>query len=438
MTPRRMRLVAFLLAGPTAHHHGMWRHPETDNGFLTPEYYEHIARVLEAGCFDALFFADILAIMDFYKGNYETVLSRGGQMGLLDPMPMAAQMARVTQHIGIGVSVSSSFVHAFQTARTFATMDHLSGGRMAWNIITTSSEPQWANFGMAQIPRDERYDIADEVVEACTRLWDSWEADALILDKVTGRFADPAKVHRVNYAGKYVKTRGPLTVPRTTQGWPVLMQAGSSPRGREFAARWAEIIFTLQHAIPDMQAFRADIHTRMEQRGRRPEECQILVSVDPICGESRSVAQEKAEYLNSLVDPELGLALISAHIGTDLSRYRLDQPLQDVETAQGSRGSFDVILQGTRSEGLTLGDAARRFAVSELCPQVIGTAVDIADQLQAMFDAGGCDGFVLTPTTFPGCFEQFSRAVVPELQRRGLVRTRYEGRTLRENLRCQT
>lgn len=438
MTPRRMRLVAFLLAGPTAHHHGMWRHPETDNGFLTPEYYEHIARVLEAGCFDALFFADILAIMDFYKGNYETVLSRGGQMGLLDPMPMAAQMARVTQHIGIGVSVSSSFVHAFQTARTFATMDHLSGGRMAWNIITTSSEPQWANFGMAQIPRDERYDIADEVVEACTRLWDSWEPNALILDKATGRFADPAKVHRVNYAGKYVKTRGPLTVPRTTQGWPVLMQAGSSPRGREFAARWAEIIFTLQHAIPDMQAFRADIHARMEQRGRRPEECQILVSVDPIFGESRSVAQEKAEYLNSLVDPELGLALISAHIGTDLSRYRLDQPLQDVETAQGSRGSFDVILQGTRSEGLTLGDAARRFAVSELCPQVIGTAADIADQLQAMFDAGGCDGFVLTPTTFPGCFEQFSRAVVPELQRRGLVRTRYEGRTLRENLRCQT
>jgi len=154
-----MRLVAFLLSGPTAHHHGMWRHPETDNAFLTPEYYEHIARVLEAGLFDALFFADILALMDFYKASYETVLSRGGQMGLLDPMPMLAQMARVTKHIGLGGSVSSSFVHAFQTARTFATMDHLSGGRMAWNVVTTSSSPQWANFGLEPLPRDERYDV---------------------------------------------------------------------------------------------------------------------------------------------------------------------------------------------------------------------------------------------------------------------------------------
>jgi alkanesulfonate monooxygenase SsuD/methylene tetrahydromethanopterin reductase-like flavin-dependent oxidoreductase (luciferase family) len=214
------------------------------------------------------------------------------------------------------------------------------------------------------------------------------------------------------------------------------MQAGSSPRGREFAARWAEIIFTLQHAIPDMQEFRADIHARMAKRGRKPEECQILVSVDPIMGETRAIAQEKAAWLQELIDPELGLALISAHIGTDLSHHPLHRPLEDVEIAQGSRGSFDVILQGTRAAGLTLGDAARRFAVSELCPQVIGTPADIADQLQEMFDSGGCDGFVLTPTTFPGCYEQFSRAVVPELQRRGLVRTRYEGSTLRENLRA--
>jgi alkanesulfonate monooxygenase SsuD/methylene tetrahydromethanopterin reductase-like flavin-dependent oxidoreductase (luciferase family) len=227
-----------------------------------------------------------------------------------------------------------------------------------------------------------------------------------------------------------------LTVPRTAQGWPVLMQAGSSARGRTFAARWAEIIFTLQHSIADMQAFRADMHARMALRGRQPEECQILVSVDPVIGETRAVAEEKAAYLNELVDPELGLALISAHIGTDLSKYPLHQKLEDVDIREGSRGSFDVILQGTRSEGLTLADAAKRFAVSELCPQVVGSAADVADQLQAMFDSGGCDGFVLTPTTFPGCYEQFSRGVVPELQRRGLVRTRYEGRTLRENLRA--
>ncbi len=436
MSRRRMRLVAFLLAGPTAHHHGMWRHPETSNDFLNPEYYEHIARVLEEGFFDALFFADILALMDFYKGSYETVLSRGGQMGLLDPMPMAAQMARVTKHLGIGVSVSSSFVHAFQTARTFATMDHLSGGRMAWNIVTTSSSPQWANFGLPPTPRDQRYDLADEVVEACTQLWDSWEPDALLLDKAGGRFADASKVHRVNYEGRWVKTRGPLTVPRPPQGWPVLMQAGSSPRGREFAARWAEIIFTLQHATADMIEFRNDIHARMAVRGRPPEACQVLCSVDPIVGETRSIANEKAAYLADLIDPELGLALMSAHTGIDLSEYPLHKPLEMANISQGSRGSLDVILQGTRSAGLTLGEAAKRFAISELCPQVVGTAADVADQLQAMFDAGGCDGFVLTPTTFPGCYEQFSRAVVPELQRRGLVRKEYTGKTLRENLRA--
>jgi alkanesulfonate monooxygenase SsuD/methylene tetrahydromethanopterin reductase-like flavin-dependent oxidoreductase (luciferase family) len=173
----------------------------------------------------------------------------------------------------------------------------------------------------------------------------------------------------------------------------------------------------------------------MAERGRPPEACQVLCSVDPVVGETRSIAQEKAAYLADLIDPELGLALMSAHVGVDLSQYPLHKPLEMSQINQGSRGSLDVILQGTRSDGLTLSEAAKRFAVSELCPQVVGTAADVADQLQAMFEAGGCDGFVLTPTTFPGCYEQFSRAVVPELQRRGLARTEYTGKTLRENLR---
>jgi FMN-dependent oxidoreductase (nitrilotriacetate monooxygenase family) len=294
------------------------------------------------------------------------------------------------------------------------------------------------NFGFSELPaRDRRYDYADEVVEAVCRLWESWDTDALVLDKKAGIYADPDKVHYINYDGQWIKTRGPLTVPRSPQGRPVIMQAGSSPRGRDFAARWAEIIFTLQHAKPDMQAFCDDMADRMGKAGRAATDCAILTSVDPIIGETRAIAREKQDYINGLIDPELGIALVSAHIGTDLSHYPLDQPLADIEITQGSRGSFDVILQGTRAGGLTLGEAAKRFAVSELCPQIVGTPADVADQLQDLFESEACDGFVLTPTVFPGTFEQFARAVVPELQARGIFRTDYAATTLRANLLAQ-
>jgi FMN-dependent oxidoreductase (nitrilotriacetate monooxygenase family) len=433
-----MHLVAFLLSGPTSHHHGMWRHPETDNRFLEPDYYEHIARVLELGKLDALFFADILSLPDFYKGNFDTVLGYGGQMGLLDPLPLIAIVSRVTKRLGLGVTVSTSFEKPFQLARSLATLDTLSKGRVAWNVVTTSGKAAARNFGIDDhLDRNTRYDRADEVLEACVALWESWEDGALVLDKATGRFAEPSKVHYVNYAGGWESTRGPLTVPRSPQGRPVIMQAGSSPRGREFAARWAEIIFTLQHAKPDMQAFCNDMAERMGKYGRAPNECAILTSVDPIIGETRSIAREKQEYINGLVSPELGIALISSHIGMDLSHYPQDQPLADIDIAEGSRGSFDVILQGTRAGGLTLGEAAKRFAVSELCPQIVGTPADVADQLLDLFESDACDGFVLTPTVFPGTFEQFARSVVPELQARGVFRLEYEGKTLRENLIAQ-
>jgi FMN-dependent oxidoreductase (nitrilotriacetate monooxygenase family) len=433
-----MHLVAFLLSGPTSHHHGMWRHPETENRFLEPDFYEHIARVLELGKFDALFFADVLSISDFYKGSFETILGRGGQMGFLDPVPLIAIVSRVTQRLGLGVTVSTSFEPAYQLARNLATLDWLSKGRIAWNVVTTSSGIAAKNFGVDDhLERDRRYDRADEVLEACMGLWHSWEDGALLLDKASGRFADPSKVHYVNYVGEWVKSRGPLTVPRPPQGHPVIMQAGSSPRGRDFAARWAEVIFTLQHAKPDMQAFRRDVSERMERTGRRPQECVVLPSIDPIIGETRSIAGEKQDYVNSLVDTELGLALMSAHTGIDLSTYPRDKPLADFDNKKGSRGSFDVMLQGTRTGGLTLAEAARQFAISELCPQIVGTPADVADQLQDLFEAEACDGFVLTPTVFPGTFEQFARSVVPELQRRGLFRREYTGATLRENLRAQ-
>jgi FMN-dependent oxidoreductase (nitrilotriacetate monooxygenase family) len=289
---------------------------------------------------------------------------------------------------------------------------------------------------MDEMPgRAQRYDRADEVLEACFALWDSWEDGALVLDKASGQFADPAKIHYANYAGQWIKTRGPLTTPRSPQGHPVIMQAGSSDRGRDFGARWGEIIFTLQHQKADMQAFYADFKARMAKRGRAPEECVILPSIDVVIGETASIAQERAAYVNGLVDTQLGMAQISGHIGVDLSRFDPDQPLTDIALEEGSRGSFDVILQGTAAEGLTLGEAARRFATSELCPQLVGTPEMIADHLCDLFADHACDGFVLTPTTFPGMYEQFCKTVVPLLQQRGVFRKQYTGRTLRDHLR---
>ena len=316
-------------------------------------------------------------------------------------------------------------------------LDHLSGGRAAWNVVASTSTLEARNFGLDEMPgRSQRYDRADEVLEACCALWDSWEDGALLFDKASGAFADPAKIHYADYKGKWVRTRGPLTTPRSPQGRPVIMQAGSSDRGRDFGARWGEVIFTLQHQKADMQAFYDDFKGRMAVRGRAPEECVVLPSIDVVIGETESIARERADYVNSLVDTQLGLATMSGHVGIDLARFDPDQPLTDIAVEEGSRGSFDVILQGTHAEGLTLEEAARRFATSELCPQLVGTPEMIADQLTDLFEDRACDGFVLTPTTFPGMFEQFGRAVVPLLQKRGVFRTEYAGRTLRENLRA--
>jgi FMN-dependent oxidoreductase (nitrilotriacetate monooxygenase family) len=437
MAQRQMHLVAFLMTGPTCHHHGAWRHPETDvDNILSPERYEHIARVLEAGCFDSLFFADILGLYDLYDGTYDTMVGRGGQVCLLDPAMVLPMMARVTKHIGLGMTCSSTFNHPYQLARMLGSLDHLSGGRVAWNVVASTSTLEARNFGMDEMPnRALRYDRADEVLEACCALWDSWEEGALVLDKQAGVFADPSKIHYADYQGKWIKTRGPLTTPRSPQGRPVIMQAGSSDRGRDFGARWGEIIFTLQHLKSDMQAFYDDFKRRMALRGRAPEECAILPSIDVVIGETESIARERADYVNSLVDTQLGMAQISGHIGIDLSNYDPDQPLKDIVREEGSRGSFDVILQGTRAEGLTLGEAARRFATSELCPQLVGTPEMIADRLTDLFESHACDGFVLTPTTFPGMYEQFCRMVVPLLQKRGVFRKAYTGTTLREHLR---
>ncbi|GEO87374.1 MULTISPECIES: LLM class flavin-dependent oxidoreductase [Alphaproteobacteria] len=428
---RQMHFVAFLMTGPTSHHHGMWRHPETENRFLETAWWETLARTLENGKFDAFFFADALS---FYN---ETVMARGGQMSLLDPVPLAAAMSRVTEKIGIGVTLSTSFVPPYGIARQLGTLDLLSGGRIAWNVVTSASDREAHVFGFDALPpRAERYDRAEEVLNVCLGLWSSWSEGALVIDKQSGVFIDKNKVRPTHIDGKWASTKGVYSVPPSAQGRPVIMQAGSSPRGRDFAAQYAEMIFTLQHSLSDMQAFYTDIKSRMTKAGRKPEDCAILTSVDPIIGETEAIAREKQEYINSLVDPELAIAVASAHVGVDLTQFSRDESIAKIQVEAGSLGSLDVIMQGSKAENLTLGQATRRFATSELCPQVVGTPESVADQLQAYFDGNGCDGFILTPTVMPGSFEDFTRSVVPILQERGVFRKEYPGSTLRDTLRA--
>jgi FMN-dependent oxidoreductase (nitrilotriacetate monooxygenase family) len=351
-------------------------------------------------------------------------------------MLLLAAMARKTRHIGLAGTLSTAFYHPFHIARSFASLDHMSGGRAAWNVVTSANSHEAQNFGMDRLmDRNVRYDHADEVMEACDALWNSWDADAIVLDRERGIYADPAKVHYANYQGKFVRTRGPLPTPRSPQGRPVIMQAGSSERGRQFAARWAEVVFTLQHSKPDMQAFHADIKTRMERNGRSPEECIITPAIDIVLGETDSIARERADYLNSLVSAEVGVCDISNAIGVDLSPFPLDQPLADMDITEGARGVLDVVLQGSRAAGLTLREAGYRYGVSQHTPALIGSPKTIADQLQDMFESRCCDGFVICPSISPGTYVQFVKTVVPELQRRGLYRTDYTGNTLRQNIR---
>ncbi len=431
---RQMHLVAYLKTGPTAMHVGGWRHPEsTLDDILDAERYASIARTLEAAKFDGCFFADLFGLYDIHAGSYDAYVRRGGQISYLDPTVVLPVMAAATRHLGLGATLSTSFHSAYHLARWLASLDVMSKGRVAWNVVTSATNLEAQNAGLDELPpREERYDRADEVLEACHALWNSWDEDAFVLDKVGGVMSDPTKVHYANYVGRWVKTRGPLSIPRSPQGRPVIMQAGSSDRGRDFAARWAEVVFTIQRGREEMREFYDDLKGRMGVRGRAPRECAVLPAVSVVIGETESIAREKAEYLQGLIDPELSTASSSSSVGADLTKLKEDTSLSELQRNQGMKGTEQLIAQTMKAESLTFAQATTKRNKRR---EIVGTPVGIADHLQEIFEAGVCDGFVVAPTYSPGMHEQFCRSVVPELQRRGIFRRDYAGRTLREHLR---
>src|SRR5581483_1488970 len=297
--------------------------------------------------------ADLFGLYDIHEGSYDAYVRCGGQISFLDPTVVLPVMAAVTRNLGLGATLSTTFHTPYHLARWLASLDVMSKGRVAWNVVTSATDLEAQNAGFDELPpREQRYDRADEVLEACFALWNGWDEGAFILDKEAGVFADPRKVHYADYKGRWLSTRGPLSIPRSPQGRPVIMQAGASDRGREFAARWAEAVFTLYGARDAMRAFYDDIKSRVEKKGRAPDECAVLPGISVVLGETESIARERADYLDSLVNPELNRAATSSNLGADITKLKEGVTLASLQGNQGMKGSEDVLNQEMKQKGV--------------------------------------------------------------------------------------
>jgi FMN-dependent oxidoreductase (nitrilotriacetate monooxygenase family) len=430
-----MHLCAFLIAGPVGHSHAQWRNPHHEPGFLTLAHYRRIAETLERGKFDFLFFADRLGISDRFGGDLEVGVRYGDQDATrLDPVPLLGALAASTTHIGLGATRSTSYDQPYHIAREFATLDHLSGGRAAWNVVTSMNDGEALNFGVAQhLEHDARYDRADEFVELACELWNSWEPGALVLDRENGVYADPDRVHYVRHEGAWFSSRGPLNIPRSPQGRPVIIQAGSSGRGKKFAARWAEVVFTIQQTPELMKRFSDDVRASLAEFNRPPQSCKILTAVMPFVADTAAQAEEERAAHNAMIHPLVGLSTLASHSNFDFSTLPLDQPIREA-TSRGTQGMFETVMRITRDEALSLSDVGTLYGRSVLVPQIAGTASDVADYLESIVKAGAADGFVVSPAFLPDSLDRFVDGVVPELQRRGLFRRDYGGPHLRDHL----
>jgi FMN-dependent oxidoreductase (nitrilotriacetate monooxygenase family) len=432
--PRRMHFAQYLMHGPTYHSLAMWRHPRTDASYdwRRPELYQHIARVCEQGRLDMVFFADFNYIFDRYRDSPDMALRYAAQTPMHDPVPLLSWMAAATTRIGLATTFSVSQHHPFYVARLFATLDHLTRGRVGWNIVTFANRHQTTVGSPEPAGHDERYERAEEFVGICHRLWESWGDDALVMDREAGVFADPTRIHRFRHDGRFFRAAGPLHVTPSPQRRPVIIQAGASGRGRDFAAKHAEVIFAIQPFVEGATAYYGDVKRRMVELGRRPADCKILWGVQIFVAETAAAARDKQELHNSLVPLEGAVAHLSGALDTDLSGLPLDAPVKPFEATR-SQGVVDMYTRVAGRE-LTLREMAMRHGQSVGFPQLVGTPAQVVDQLEDYYERAGGDGFMLTMAYAPGAVEEFVAMVVPELQRRGRLRRDYRGATLREIL----
>lgn len=435
-----MHLVA-MVNPPTSQYSENWRHPLSRQDWLSADFYLDLGRTLERGLFDMLFLPDALAVPEDHAGDYDTTLRTGGKGAIyLDPLVTLSLVAGATTHLGLGATVSTTFTPAYTIARKLLSLDHLSGGRVAWNIVTSTTDAEARNFGMERIaPKSERYGHADDVVQTVLDLWDTWQPDALTLDTSSRSFADPTRVSRIPKRGGRPLSRGPLTLPRSRQGRPVLMQAGSSPRGMEFAARWAEVVFVVADTPDAMRALRTELRQRAASNGRDPDRMLVLPAVQPITGSTTAAARAAVRELEEALDPADVLTKLRRLLHVPEAEPDPDGRAEDLLLAHrgstGSDGFEQMLLATARRESLTVRELATQQAMNQLHPQPVGDPGEIADYLCELYDSGAADGFVVMSALYPSSLEEFVEGVVPEVQRRGKFRRSYSGSTLRDLLR---
>jgi FMN-dependent oxidoreductase (nitrilotriacetate monooxygenase family) len=428
LKPRQMNLNLFVHIG--GHHEAAWRYPGTDTKrLLDISFYQELAQQAEAAKFDALFFSDgpVLAENIRYASRFR-----------VEPITWMAALAAATKRIGFIATASTTYFDPYNLARLFSSVDHLSNGRAGWNIVTTSQPGAAKNFGLQEHPpHADRYEQGREFVDIVTKLWDSWEDDAIVNDSLSGVYADTDKIHAIHHRGKHYSVRGPLNTPRSPQGRPVYVQAGSSEDGRSFAATYAEAIFTAHQTLENAQEFYADIRHRVKAKGRHPDQVKILPGISPFIASTETEALALEKQFNELTQAEFSLINLQHRTGLDLRGYDLDAPFpRDLlpfgsEAAAGSR--FKVILDIIDREQPTVRQILHKLAGARGHSVVAGTPEQIADRMQTWFEQGAADGFNVMPPHFPGGFDIFVDEVVPILRSRGLFREDYEGTSLRDH-----
>ncbi|WP_431678614.1 LLM class flavin-dependent oxidoreductase [Kitasatospora sp. KL5] len=424
---RQLHFNLFLMG--VGHHEAAWRHPRTDPAQAADvTHFQNLARQAEAASFDSVFLADGVEARS--DGGW-------GLISHFEPFTLLTALAVVTERIGLIGTVSTGFSEPYNLARQFASLDHISRGRAGWNIVTSAGDRAAQNFGRsANQEHAVRYKRAAEFLDVVTALWDSWEDGALLLDRSSGAFADPERVHEIDHAGAHFRVRGPLNIPRSPQGHPLLVQAGSSGSGRAFAARWAEAVFTAQQTLAEGQAFYGDLKRQAAAAGRDPQQVKILPGVVPVIGSTEAEARRLDKELDGLISPARAVSVLSGVLGVDLTDHPLDAPLPPlppVTEINGAKSRFELVRDLAVRNGLTLRQLIGRLGGGRGHQVVVGTPEQIADHIETWFTEGAADGFNVMPPILPAGLTDFVEQVLPILRKRGLFREGYTGRTLREH-----
>src|SRR5438132_40380 len=434
---RQMALVGFLQAQNCTNLPSSWRHTQSRDDAHSADYYQEIARVLEAGKFHMAFFDDRLAMPDRYGSDHAHTVEYGIRATKMDPLIVLMTMSAVTRKLGLASTCSTTYFEPFDVARRFATLDLMTNGRAAWNVVTSVNDGEAQNMGREEhLAHDLRYDKADEFMEVVLGHWDAWDDGSIIIDKKTGRFADPTKVKRLDHKGRFFKSRGPFTVPRSPQGHPVIIQAGSSGRGQRFAGRWGEVIFSAARTTALAKEGYAAVKDEAARLGRDPDHIFICNILTPVAGATKAEAEDKMAAIAKLPLEIDALSLLAEGVNYDFAAKGIDDPFTDGELAgmTGFQGMRDNVIKRSGKKNPSARDFIAYSGRGYVESAIVGGPKEIADVMEEMFAARGCDGFVVAATYVPGGYADFVRHVIPELQRRGLYHLDYAGMTLRENL----